>query len=85
MVGCLCLFSFQTGQPIPPNEGDETHKDQPKWCQNYDGKFVHNCSCKNMEKKSDCDGTKSQGGESSSCSVYCRKSACKCVGECETR
>lgn len=76
-------LAFQEPQPIPdyPGDGNSQHDGQPAFCTNVTGKYKANCQCKSMNENHECEG----GGESSKCSVYCRKSDCKCKSECDTR
>ena len=78
-------IALQEPQPIPPFEGDgnPSHEGQPSFCINVDTKeYVHNCSCRGMVADNSCG--EEGGGESSRCSVFCRKHACKCVTDCKT-
>ena len=86
-------FALQAPQPkqIPKCEGKECeggHEGQPKWCANYDTPgYLHNCACKEMNPGKCHEPDKDEeegGGESSKCSVYCRKNACRCSKGCDT-
>ncbi len=92
-----CLIAMQAPKPkkIPKFEGDgnSQHDNQPAFCINTDKMgYEHNCSCKGMfdKDRSECDkdlpgeGEDRGGGESAKCSVYCRKSACRCQSPCTT-
>ncbi len=87
ILACLA----QTGQPIPECKGEECTDDsngnhrggQPLWCQNHDGGgYVHNCDC--QREACDREGTPG-GGNMPQCSVYCRKSSCRCTKPCQTQ
>ncbi len=81
-------------KPIPPFEGDgnSQHDGQPAFCVNSDHTgWKHNCTCKGMiepgqDRDKMCEGMLpgEGGGESAKCSVYCRKTACRCVDPCTT-
>ncbi|HXK07837.1 MAG TPA: hypothetical protein VMS37_35920 [Verrucomicrobiae bacterium] len=80
----ITAVALQQAQPIPPFEGDgnSAHDGQPAWCQNADsGGYTHNCDCQPKMGDPECD-TQGGGGESSKCSVYCRKNACRCKRHC---
>jgi len=79
-------LALQQAQPIPPYEGDgdSQHNGQPAWCQNSDtGGYTHNCECQPTMGDPECKTEGGGGGgESSKCSVYCRKDACRCKRHC---
>ncbi len=82
LVGAL--LAWQGPAPIPPFEGDGNpmHDAQPKWCQNTDTKtHARNCDCKPHMGDKECQEA-DRGAENSRCSVWCRKSACKCERDC---
>jgi hypothetical protein len=80
----FAALALQQAQPIPPfgGDGDSQHDGQPAWCQNSDsGGYTHNCDCQPKMGDQECK-TEGGGGESSKCSVYCRKNACRCKRHC---
>ena len=80
----VTALALQQARPIPPFEGDgnSEHAAQPAWCQNSDsGGYAHNCDCQPKMGDPECT-TGGGGGESSKCSVYCRKNACRCNRHC---
>ena len=76
-----CALAMQRGT-IPPTD-DPTHEGQPQFCINNDtAKYVHNCDCQPRIGDKACNDP-DRGGENPKCSVYCRKSSCKCERECQ--
>ncbi len=75
-------------------DGNPQHDGQPAWCQNYDARgYMHNCKCKGMitkegKEREQCKdmlpGEKKGGGESPTCSDFCRKESCRCMDPCES-
>lgn len=82
LVGAL--LAWQGPKPIPPFEGDgnSQHDGQPAFCVNHDTKeWVHNCDCKPHVGDKECQDA-DRGAENSKCSVWCRRSACRCERDC---
>ena len=89
LIAAILLVSgslaLQNGpRRVPPFEGDGNaqHDGQPKFCLNVDTKeFLHNCDCQPKMGDKECHEV-DKGGENPKCSVYCRRTACRCQREC---
>lgn len=89
LAAAALLLAAQTGRQIPPCQGEEcrgdsggSHEGQPRFCQNHDGGgYQHNCDC--QKHACERDGAPG-GGDMPQCTVYCRKSSCRCQKPCQT-
>lgn len=84
--------AFQN-QPIPKHkpDGDPHHDNQPEFCVNEDGPWIHNCNCQaGMDNGDSCKRPDDYGPDSYDedsnprCSVHCRRDQCSCSRRCAT-
>jgi hypothetical protein len=80
LVAFLLWFGMQKNIPPSDDPNHQGTRGAPKWCQNIDNEYMHNCDCMSMQDKECNRAFKDAYGR---CATSCLKTACKCKTMCD--